>query len=765
MRRLVLFATLFAATVFNARAYDFSAVSPSGHTLYYNVSGSNAIVTYPGSNPYESAYFEYTMPSGSVIIPDSVIFNGNVYTVTQIGLSAFYDCANLTEVSIPNTVSRIEERAFANCGLVSLVIPNSVTYIGNCTFINCDSLVTLTIGSGMETLDWNAFLDCSNLETLYFNATNCTYAGTYSWSAFRNCPSLSTIYVGEDVTNLPNYIFLGCNNLTNLIIYATTPPALGNNVFAGATTIANMVVKVPCGSIVAYQNIWGNSYNFQCLYTFTFDVMINTNDSTWGTGMYNIIGDSIVEITATPNYGYHFDHWSYGSTANPDTIMLTDDATITAIFAKNQYSVTGTTNDSAKGLVSGSATVDYLDTVTLTATANHGYQFVRWNDYSTENPRRIAATANITKNAIFDFNQYNLTVQADTSIHGSCNGGGSYNYLSERTIRANANYGYHFTQWNDGDTNNPRVITLTQDTAFIAMFAKNQYTLTVSSNDTTLGSVAGSGTYEYLDTVAISATAVEHYHFVRWDDGNTLNPRNIIMTSDISRSAIFAIDTHTVNVVTNDIARGMVEATGTTFAYGTPCTVTATAYTGYTFAGWSNGVTANPYTFAVLSDVELTALFVEEGEEVYTVTVVSADPTMGTVSGGGQALDGGTVTIRAISNAGYHFVRWNDNNTDSIRTIEVHADVTYTAYFESNHAGLNEVDAINAKIYVGSGQIVVEGAESNTVWLYDVNGRIIATQRSADEHGDRPIRFVVPASGSYMVKIGNHPVRKVVVIR
>ena len=49
---------------------------------------------------------------------------------------------------------------------------------------------------------------------------------------------------------------------------------------------------------------------------------------------------------------------------------------------KNQYSVTGVTNDSVKGLVSGSTTVDYLDSVTLTATANYGYRFVRWNDYS-----------------------------------------------------------------------------------------------------------------------------------------------------------------------------------------------------------------------------------------------------------------------------------------------------------------------------------------------------------------------------------------------
>ena len=196
----------------------------------------------------------------------------------------------------------------------------------------------------------------------------------------------------------------------------------------------------------------------------------------------------------------------------------------------------------------------------------------------------------------------------------------------------------------------------------------------------------------------------------------------------------------------------MVWSSGTEFVYGTPCSVTATAYTGYTFAGWSNGVNANPYTFAVISDVELTALFVAEGEEVYTVTVVCADPTMGTASGGGQALDGGTVTIRAAGNPGYHFLHWNDNNTDSVRTVEVHGDVTYTAYFASNSTeAIDDVNESNIKVYAIGGRIVVEGRENRPVWVLDMYGRVV-------DNGRLP-------SGVYLVKVGNLPARKVVVIR
>ena len=75
--------------------------------------------------------------------------------------------------------------------------------------------------------------------------------------------------------------------------------------------------------------------------------------------------------------------------------------------------------------------------------------------------------------------------------------------------------------------------------------------------------------------------------------------------------------------------------------------------------------------------------------------------------------------------------------------------------------GIDGVDGINAKVYSGRGQIVVEGADGNMVTLYDVTGRILATKQ---DYGT-PVRFDAPASGTYMIKIGNYQARKVVVIR
>jgi hypothetical protein len=100
-------------------------------------------------------------------------------------------------------------------------------------------------------------------------------------------------------------------------------------------------------------------------------------------------------------------------------------------------------------------------------------------------------------------------------------------------------------------------------------------------------------------------------------------------------------------------------------------------------------------------------------------------------------------------------------NTDTLwlhDTVFVH-DTIYI--HDTIVVGVDEVDVINAKIYTSHGQIVVDGAESHTVWLYDVNGRILASKQ--DEYS--PLHFNVPATGTYLVKIDNHPARKVVVIR
>ena len=248
------------------------------------------------------------------------------------------------------------------------------------------------------------------------------------------------------------------------------------------------------------------------------------------------------------------------------------------------------------------------------------------------------------------------------------------------TLCATPREDYHFDHWSNGSTQCTTTVTLPYNTPLIAYFAANsmEYTLAVTSSDSTLGYTLGGGEYQYGDTAVITAIASEHYHFTHWSDGNSDNPRQYAVMQNDTLIAYFAIDTHTVNVTSCDITMGRVIGGGE-FEYGAPCSISAEAYSGYVFSQWSNGATYNPYTFAVMEDTELTAIFVAEG----------------------------------------------DVGVDDIETDGIH-------------------------IYSIDGHILVNGT-IDEVRIFDIVGRNIRNE-------------ALPA-GVYMVKIGNHPARKVVVIR
>lgn len=292
---------------------------------------------------------------------------------------------------------------------------------------------------------------------------------------------------------------------------------------------------------------------------------------------------------------------------------------------------------------------------------------------------------------------------------------------SSSVIQAIPNYGYHFTGWSNGSTATPDTLMIDRDSVLTAGFAKNFYTVEVQSSDTTIGSVNGGGVFEYLDTILLSATEVSPYHFVRWSDGNTQNPRPFVVTANAYRTAIFGIDTFSVSLNVDSITHGTCTGFGN-YPYGSAASVVAVPYSGYQFSHWSNGSTYNPYTFAVVDDVQLTAYFYENGAPYQDTLIL-------------------------------HDTLWLHD------TIYLPHYIHDTIYITQE--GVDGVETINAKVYSSHGQIVVEGAEGNLVTLYDVTGRALATKRN----DNNTLRFIVPNSGTYMIKIGTHPARKVVVLR
>ncbi len=107
--------------------------------------------------------FEECAGITSVTIPDSV---------TIIGKDAFCYCTGLTSVTIPDSVTEIGESAFGACkSLTSITIPNSVTMIGNLAFSSCDSLTSITIPDSVKYIFRCAFSGCTRLTSVTFPDT------------------------------------------------------------------------------------------------------------------------------------------------------------------------------------------------------------------------------------------------------------------------------------------------------------------------------------------------------------------------------------------------------------------------------------------------------------------------------------------------------------------------------------------------------------------------------------------------------------------
>ena len=452
----------------------------------------------------------------------------------------------------------------------------------------------------------------------------------------------------------------------------------------------------------------------------TYTVTLATASASMGSvspdGASTIAESASFTATATAATGHHFTAWKEGntqvSTTSVYTFNVTRDITLTAHFAPNSYTLTVNSANAEMGSVNGGGSYDYNATATLTATAATGYHFVQWNDGNTQNPRTVTVTDNATYTATFAINSYTVTASSADATMGSVSGGGSYDHGATATLTATAATGHHFVQWNDGNTQNPRTVTVTGNATYTATFAPNSYTLTVNANDNTMGSVSGGGSYDYNATATLTATAATGHHFVQWQDGNTQNPRTVTVTANATYTATFEADAPVINyynvsVNSLDNAMGTVSSTHSgSVEENTQITVTATPATGHHFVQWQYGAgqttMANPYTFTLTGDITLNALF---AADTYTITTTTSNNTMGSVSGGGEYAYGATATLYATPNSGYHFVQWQDGNTDNPRIVTVTANATYTATFEANAPGVTYYNVT----------VIADGSDMGTV--------------------------------------------------
>ena len=423
MKKLLfpLLVAVFAA--FQANAYHFSAESPSGHMLFYNFISEDdktvAVCTEKGGNePFEDA------PEGDLIIPGTVTYNEETYSVIRITSSTFWNCGKITSLVIQEGVKKIESQAFQGCSKIqSVTLPNSLvelesnvfsgckklknitlsenlTKISQGTFWECESLQSVQIPNSVKTIDPYAFYLCSSLQSVQLPEG----ITKIKEEAFGHCPQLSSINFPEslisigknafdsdwftsiaipkNVTEIADNAFGYCSNISLVYFNSNSSPSLGDNAFSKRE---DLKIYVPCDAIDDYKNNEDWLPYKSYLVTSSHKIFVNSSNYSYGyvtTEMTNSCDDeftAIITAVTKDDDDYQFFSWNDGVKDNPRTITVAEDLSFTAIFGKKPKILNLETVKPICTSATGSASFDVTNGV--------GPYTIVWNDGNTDNPR------------------------------------------------------------------------------------------------------------------------------------------------------------------------------------------------------------------------------------------------------------------------------------------------------------------------------------------------------------------------------------------
>ena len=283
----------------------------------------------------------------SVVLSENITEFPSLQTTNTYGKTIYYgcfgECSSLKSISIPHSTTNIGRGSFSGCSslvrtnytgsigdwcnikfgnsdanpicysdnfyindveIKDLIIPNSVDSIHNYAFYGCDALTSVTIPNSVTSIGYNAF---------------------------AYCDSLTFVAIGSGVTNIESYAFRNCPIDT---VYSRNPTPPQITTYTTEPFTSKPVCYIPCGATSSYKNSSWKSYMSQFIEGNVY--FLNTNVSDSLAGRVETIKDPHCDEGATfqaiPNVGYEFVQWSDGVTDALRTLDLTQDTTLIAEF-------------------------------------------------------------------------------------------------------------------------------------------------------------------------------------------------------------------------------------------------------------------------------------------------------------------------------------------------------------------------------------------------------------------------------------------------
>ena len=284
MNRLLLFViSLLLPLIASAEAVEIN-------NLFYNINSSTytAEFTYCLGTPYPT----------SVVIPSTINYNSQDYTVNAIGQNAFGYTPNLTSVTIPESVTIIGQGAFSGCTvLTSITIPNNVTTIGEHAFKGCSGLTSITLPNSVTTIGSAAFRECTGLTSITVGAGNTIYDSRDNCNAIIE-KSTKKLIAGCKTTIIPNTVemidagaFSGQTGLTSITIPESVT-SITNNPFTECSGLSTITVAS------------GNPKYYSCEGSNNYNAIIETSSKRLITGCKNtVIPNEVTSIGYQAFYG------------------------------------------------------------------------------------------------------------------------------------------------------------------------------------------------------------------------------------------------------------------------------------------------------------------------------------------------------------------------------------------------------------------------------------------------------------------------------
>lgn len=313
------------------------------------------------------------------------------------------------------------------------------------------------------------------------------------------------------------------------------------------------------------------------------------------------------------------------------------------------------------------------------------------------------------------------------------------------------------------------------DDVSLTLFPLPFYTVTATSSDTTMGSVTGGGVYQVYSTRKLLALANEGYKFVSWDDGSQENPKEIIVTDTVSYTAIFSDLGDRELFYDNDNFATCIGNYGALFYWGVKFPPTsfgnynsiqtvrifgneAGTYNVYVVQGNTVDVSTMPPTKTIQLTGSYSWTDVELPIEIPLVTTLPLWVIIGNENGNWPA---------AVS--GY-----SGNNDGCILSEDGASWMSLTEYSmyytfmiravlgtNSDTTGVEDIALDNIRVYSTDNRIVVRNAEGQPIRICDIMGREIVSMTNNES-----VRtFTMPASGVYIVSVGDKFHQKVVIKR